>query len=325
MKDTNQKKNNNRLPVGNIGNIDPQVQVDENLYEIRQHGHRDYPVGMYQVNVKENHMHIVPWHWHKEVELIHILEGCGKFLASDDSFLLYPGDSLFINSEVMHGFQIAEGYENCIFISIVFDPGYLIHPTETSLYAKYIYPITQNKKIRGYCLPSNRPDFHSHSENVINIYNLNYYQTFGYEIHTKKYLTTLWLDILNEIRQKELSYKVSPKKKISLDESRAKEAIQYIEEHYSETITLDDIANAIPLSKSECCRCIKRCMNMTPFEYLMRFRILKAAEIISSNLEPISIADLAINVGINSSSYFNKLFKKHMGCTPTQYKKKMQD
>lgn len=34
-----------------------------------------------------------------------------------------------------------------------------------------------------------------------------------------------------------------------------------------------------------------------------------------------SIADLAISVGFNNTSYFNKLFKKFLGCTPTYYRK----
>ena len=105
-----------------------------------------------------------------------------------------------------------------------------------------------------------------------------------------------------------------------MDEARAKEAIRYIEEHYANPISLDDIAASIHVSKSECCRCIRRCMKMTPFEYLMKYRIFVAAGILCDDDSDESIATLASRVGFNSSSYFNKLFRKYLKCTPTQYK-----
>lgn len=321
MKDTNKK---------NIGHtkklaLDQLVQVNDEQYEIRQHGRDDYPIGIYRINVKEKHMEIVPWHWHKESEFIYIAEGCGEFLASDDSFLLYEGEALFINSEVMHSFHIAPGYDNCIFYSIVFDPEILIHPSHTLMYAKYIYPLTQDSNVRGYSLGQLIKIPNLKLSDISEIYTMNKQELFGYELYTRGFLTQIWLYILNEIKYRQESAEMISDTKASLDENRTKDAIHFIEEHYMETITLDDIAGSIHLSKSECCRCIKRCMHMSPFEYLMRFRILKSAQLLTTTHTQISIADLAQAVGINSSSYFNKLFKKYMGCTPSQYKKRMQE
>ncbi len=60
---------------------------------------------------------------------------------------------------------------------------------------------------------------------------------------------------------------------------------------------------------------------MTPFEYLMRYRILEATKkMIETIKNPMSIADIALSVGFNNVSYFNKLFKKFLGCTPTYYR-----
>ncbi|MBQ3037428.1 MAG: helix-turn-helix transcriptional regulator, partial [Lachnospiraceae bacterium] len=114
------------------------------------------------------------------------------------------------------------------------------------------------------------------------------------------------------------------KKQVSLshDEIRIIDAIAYIQEHYAELVTLDDIADSIHVSKSECCRCFKRAVNITPFEYLMRYRILQAADkILQNDREMTSISELASSVGFNNTSYFNKLFKKYFNCTPTEYRK----
>ena len=157
------------------------------------------------------------------------------------------------------------------------------------------------------------------------IFDMNMKELSGYELRTRELLMKIWLYILEQTKDIRFQTSNSQHTKISLDERRTKEALQYIENHYTEALTLDDIANSIHLSRSECCRCIKRCMNMTPFEYLLQFRIQKAAQLLSNSKKTLSIAELASAVGFNSCSYFNKLFRKYMGCTPSQYKKRMRD
>lgn len=300
------------------------VRVNENLQEIKQHGSDDYPVGIYRINVKERHMEIVPWHWHKEMEFIYIIEGCGEFLAGDNSFFLYEKQALLINSEVLHSFHIADGYDNCIFISVVFNSDFLIHHTQTSLYAKYIYPITQNANLRVFPLVNMSDELQNEIKVITDIYTLNKQEAFGFELMTRDFLSHVWLTIFKQLEEPQKLFS-STSEKATMDELRAKEAIHYIEEHYVDNISLEEIAESIHLSKSECCRCIKRCINMTPFEYLMRFRVLKSAQTLATSDKKIPIGELALSVGFNSSSYFNKTFRKYMGCTPSQYKKRMQD
>ena len=86
-----------------------------------------------------------------------------------------------------------------------------------------------------------------------------------------------------------------------------------------EAVTLDDIANSIMVSKSECCRCFKRTLGITPFEYLMKYRIQESAKRIQRRPQD-SISEIAGSVGFNNTSYFNKIFKKYMECTPSEYR-----
>ena len=105
-----------------------------------------------------------------------------------------------------------------------------------------------------------------------------------------------------------------------------KDAILYIEEHYNENITLDDLAASIHLSKSECCRCFKRTLQLTPFEYLLRYRIFRAANMLKMNgPHTCSMSSLAFSVGFNNASYFNKVFKQYLHCTPSEYKRKIKN
>ena len=103
------------------------------------------------------------------------------------------------------------------------------------------------------------------------------------------------------------------------DEQRVKQAILYIQEHFMETVTLEDIAGSIMVSKSECCRCFKRTLNTTPFEYLMKYRIMESTKRMHRKPQE-SISEIAGSVGFNNTSYYNKIFRKYMDCTPTEYR-----
>lgn len=296
------------------------IHVAENLKELKEHGDFEYPVGIYEINMKNMYMETVRWHWHDELELIFIHEGCGEFHVSDDSYILAKGQGLLVNQGMLHSFSIAKGCENCVYSSVVFHPSFLLSYNQTKLCSIYLHPIISNSSLTGLPLSENVP----HEKEILHllqqIIRINKERQYCYELYTKDYLMRLWILLLERHTRESCTSSESGDTRISMDEARAKEAIRFIEEHYADSISLDDIAASIHVSKSECCRCIRRCMKMTPFEYLMKYRIFVAAGLLCDEDSNDSVAILASKVGFNSSSYFNKLFKKYMNCTPTQYK-----
>lgn len=108
------------------------------------------------------------------------------------------------------------------------------------------------------------------------------------------------------------------------DRERIQNALHFLEAHYAEPVSLDMIAQAASLSRSECCRCFKRALGVTPFEYLQRYRIHMAlCKLQNEDDDAETISGLSAAVGFNSSSYFNKTFKQLMHCTPMEYKKRL--
>ena len=143
-------------------------------------------------------------------------------------------------------------------------------------------------------------------------------ESLGWELAVKGSLCYLWyltIEMYRPIPAK------AAQKRASNDEFRIKKAIDYIDQHYMDTITLDEIAESIHISKSECCRCFKRVMDLSPIEYIMRLRIYTAAAILGDPAsEAPNISDLATATGHNNISYFIKTFKKYMGVTPKEYR-----
>jgi AraC-like DNA-binding protein len=98
---------------------------------------------------------------------------------------------------------------------------------------------------------------------------------------------------------------------------RVKKAIDYIEANFAEHITLDELARACGLSRSEFCRCFKRIMNDTPMEYLNKTRIRKSLPLLLSR--DYSVTQTAMLSGFSGSSYFSECFRKYMFCSPLEY------
>jgi AraC-like DNA-binding protein len=93
----------------------------------------------------------------------------------------------------------------------------------------------------------------------------------------------------------------------------------YIDKHISEKLTLKDVAEIAHFSPSHFERIFKEYTNYSFYQYLKRIRIKKAETLL---LTPeLSITAVALDVGFESITAFNKTFKEIMHCTPSAYKK----
>ncbi len=97
-------------------------------------------------------------------------------------------------------------------------------------------------------------------------------------------------------------------------------AIEYIAAHYSYSITVEDIADYVGLSRSHLFRSFELVLQVSPKEYLTQFRIKQACYLLKH--AGLSITAIANSVGFESSLYFSKAFKKAKGMSPREYKQK---
>ena len=266
---------------------------------------------------------MIRWHWHDEVEVMIINHGEVYFLTDDTKIVLKAGQGVLINQDTMHSIKPVDPDANCSLYSTVFHPSFLFSYGNTVMSGKYLTPVLSSPVFRYMILDESEPV----AEKVLNLINsviaVNMTKKYGFELVTKSYLCQFWVLLLENVIPQNV--KKSKTASLSQDEIRVKDAIRYIEEHYADHIALEDLADAISISKSECCRCFRRTLQLTPIEYLMKYRIFKAANMIQSD-DPAarSISDLAFAVGFNNASYFNKVFKQFLKCTPSEYRRNLK-
>jgi len=96
------------------------------------------------------------------------------------------------------------------------------------------------------------------------------------------------------------------------------EALDYIEQHFCENISLADVADAISISKNYLANLFKKELDITLINYVTNLRIEEAKRLLrQGNLKMYEVAGA---VGYNDYAYFSQLFKKHTGVTLSAYK-----
>lgn len=286
-------------------------------------GVSDYPVNVSFVELAELHSHSVEWKWHPEVECIVVNHGSIEFMTTDTSEVLLAGQGIVVNANVMHSIKPSSDNYNCSFYSVTFHPDFVFNSRDNFLFRKYISERVSSSNIKYIKLEDENSQHEPLLTYINEIIADNLIKKMGYELITKAKLCLLTVNLIEYVS------KSTPAPKLSrlevADGARAKEIIIYIQQNYSRKITLDELAEHVNISKSECCRCFKRALDITPIEYLMRYRISMATSLIQ-NGDPKNrfFADLSAKVGFNNASYFNKLFRQYVGCTPSEYRRQLK-
>ena len=100
------------------------------------------------------------------------------------------------------------------------------------------------------------------------------------------------------------------------DLSRA--AQDYIEAHSAERFSLQEMAGTLFVNGSYLLRVFKRSTGMTPLSYHHRIRCQKAKDLLAQTDRTIS--EIGEAVGFVSSSHFSHIFRKTVGCSPSEYR-----
>lgn len=94
------------------------------------------------------------------------------------------------------------------------------------------------------------------------------------------------------------------------------DSVLYIKEHIQEDLTAQKIADQVGYSVFHFCRIFSLIKNLTPMEYVRRYRLAAARSELESNKK---IIDIALQYGFETASGFTKSFRREFGYTPTSY------
>lgn len=249
-------------------------------------------------------------HWHPYFEIATAHSGFLDYQVGQTHTILEPGDSIFVNQNMLHGIRQVSGTEPDPLPIIVFS-GTVIAPENSVLYQKYIQPILACnalpfvvfrhdsdlwKEVHAhihatYCAMRERPDC--------------------YEMMVQRHICC----VLEAIFRNLDALPKSEASRVQLNtQIRLQKMLSYIYENYAHTVTLADIAGAANISRSEAGRCFQSYLGYSPVEALIQYRLQIAQRLLQQTTR--TLQEISFACGFHSVNYFSRQFRKRYGRSP---------
>jgi AraC family transcriptional regulator len=103
------------------------------------------------------------------------------------------------------------------------------------------------------------------------------------------------------------------------NDARALAAAHCIEARAADALSLDDVARVAGVSSFHLMRIFRAATGITPHQYLMRVRLLRAMALLRDTAQP--VIDIAYEAGWSDLSNFNRAFRRDVGCSPGEYRR----
>lgn len=291
-----------------------QIRTDRDKKELKEHGSYAFPVMVSEERLSAYGGSFL-WHWHPEIELTIVLEGEIIYQVNEETWRLKPGQGLFCNSNALHTGRMADAGD-CRYISVTFDTKVLYGYSASLLYTKYIHPVIRDTALSAFPLEPDGGWQQDILERLSGIWAAHREKKDTVEMEIQLSLMQIWLDIYRHAGCREDAGAFIPDR----SQERIREILRFIQEHYEEKITLDQIADQVNICKSECCRFFKKYMRVTMFDYLLAYRIDQSLPLLAGSDR--EITEVAGRCGFANPCYYTRVFKRIKGCTPMEFRRR---
>ena len=244
-----------------------------------QHRTGDFPLAYYPVN-RHHPRYRMPMHWHRETELIRVDSGRLSLYIDDREAVAEPGDLMLIAGGVVHGGDP----EDCVYECVVFDGGLLLGQDACA------------RRLKG-------------------VLNHSIFLKAG-SIEADEGLSGAVNALLGRCRDRAVLD--TPSARFGQKAEQLKPALEYIETHYGQGITLEELARLTGMSPKYFCRFFRAIVHRSPIDYVNYYRVECASHFLTAT--DMTVAEIAQHCGYNDSSFFIKQFRKYKGTTPKRYR-----
>ncbi len=285
-----------------------QLCLNDDRSETLHYDFTEYPVLARQAALSSYPNYSAPSHWHDAVEFTVILSGSMNYNVNGNVILLQEGEGIFVNAKQLH-FGFSQQKE-CHFLYVILHP--LLLCNSPAMEHSFVVPLIENQNAAFLKLERSNQRQGQMIKSLKYIYKIKSSKTAPLKIQSA--FAFIWSELLEMIPQDKHSYP-PPAGNLSI----LRNMVGFIQQNYSEKVSLKDIAAAGAVGQSKCCKLFSSYLNQTPNEYLTLYRLNKGCELLSNTDR--TIAETALEVGFSSASYFAETFRKAFGQSPTEYRR----
>lgn len=247
-------------------------------------------------------------HWHEDLQFVLCTQSYVNYQVNGIEYKLKEKESLFINKGALH--MSSDMSEDGEYVTLTFPEELLFFFKESRMKYKYVWPYTRMDYLRCFEIKG-KNQILEYLYDIYNIY-LNGSSMFEYDISIL--ITKIWRQLVKSLS----TIDFIPNKKDVERQERVQVMLVYIHTHYADTLSLKDIADAGAMSIAQCNRCFNKMLNVTPYEYLIQYRLQKATTLLKD--ATLNVTEISEIVGFNNVTHFIQVFKKVYGISPKKYR-----
>lgn len=252
-----------------------------------------------------------PLHWHEEIELLYQLNGRSDIQIDGEKYQIQNKLLTVIDSRQVHSIHTYSDTSMFICVHI-----------SKKLIEKYIPDIDL---YRIYCIPDDIPDsqfpeYLSVCRQMEALLRLYITDKPAWQMESEGIILQVLAQLIRHFSRKSAPNEIGLSSADRTSFNRIRDVITYVEEHFREPISLQDIAGHLGLGREYFCRFFKKNMGMSFLRYLNEVRISHVYRDLEQTDAP--IAEIAEKNGFHNQKLFNRTFREVYGCTPSAVRRK---
>ena len=277
------------------------ISTDHTMREHIEYLNEELPLSLYTQEYNGDAGDSVPIHWHEEFQLCWVCSGKLEYTVCGRSFSMDGSSLLLINCHQLHAVHAKEGAAQTVCFN--FSPA-LFHPF---LARKLLEPLSLDTAFSYQILPLPAHD-------KVTLQRLRSWQ----EDPLNHLAAIAFLSGVMEKTLREWSAVSSPAE--SEDLIVMQNTLNYLQSHFMEPLTLQDLCRAAMTGKNRLTALFTRYTGLPPVRYLNDYRLFEARNLVLYTEKPVSL--ISEETGFQQVSYFVQCFRQRYGLSPLQYRKR---
>ena len=251
----------------------------------------------------------IPTHWHRAIEIIYMQEGSLEVSMESETFTIQADDCILINGNVLHSTKCTAP-NKAILLQIPLD-----------FMEKYIPNLGQLLFLWD-CRTKNpvkKTKLMMLKTTLEQLQIINDIRPDGYLLRFNSLIFELLFQLYHNFSVKVFQQDINQRQK---EMARLDPVLNYIADHYKESISLDEIADIACLQTGYFCRFFKKKMGVTFLEYQNEYRLSFIYRDLITTRDPVHV--ILERHGFTNYKLFRRMFLAHFGDTPTQIRKQRE-
>ena len=248
-------------------------------------------------------------HRHDAWELYYVVHGRGNRMAGDTLPPFEAGNVVLIPPSMLHRWEYEpksiDGDGRMRYLMVAFSHSFVERCME-------VFPELRNR-LAGVTFPTDAMKYGTESSRIIRkaLLEIN-------EMNELERLCAMFRLLPVVFTSSDCTFAGRPTR-IEKDARRMQQISAYVMKHYVHSIALDDIAAEVGMNRSAFCSYFKRCKGMTFSQFVTRYRLNTACELLKHSQK--SVSEICYLVGFNDLPHFVRVFTSSIGMPPSKYRK----